>query len=586
MVDMEDILDIDEESECSEPDNLSYDLDADTVRLPPQNLSTTSTSEDWMLEDWELLECCTSEDSHSDCSEKEPGDNAQGNIRTGCNGTCWSENPPTEKETPSRNVLREQSGPANGITTRSPKDAWDLFVSDNMLEEICKCSNFEGRRTATLKKKVWKNISKNELVAFFGICLLAGYEKSWDVSIRELFGNSLSNPLYRATMSIIRFEAIRRFLRFDDKRTREFRMQKEQMAEFRYIWDLFIVNCRKRFAPSECVTVDEQLVPFKGRCRFNQYMPSKPAKYGIKIFWLCDSKTYYAVNGIPYTGKQPGQETQRNVGFHIVQQLCSQLRGTGRNITMDNYFTSVPLAEALIEKGLSLVGTLRLNKKDIPDHMKPSKNRELFSAEFGFKQDITMVSYVPRKGKAVVLLSTMHHDKSVQEESKKKKPDIITYYNSTKGGVDLMDKMVRTYSCKRQTRRWPMVMWYNVMDVAHLNAYVLFTSQHPEFHPGANYKRRLFLKELVQEMVTPHMRSRLQENSKLQKTIVASIDICMEILGQQSQIASRQEQGPQKRKRCCYCPSKIDRKISMTCKKCEKHVCKEHSCVVCLECFQ
>ena len=30
-----------------------------------------------------------------------------------------------------------------------------------------------------------------------------------------------------------------------------------------------------------------------------------------------------------------------------------------RNITMDNFFTSIPLAEKLLEKNLTVVGTLR-----------------------------------------------------------------------------------------------------------------------------------------------------------------------------------------------------------------------------------
>ena len=90
-------------------------------------------------------------------------------------------------------------------------------------------------------------------------------------------------------MSVRRYEDIRRLLRFDDKRTRAKRLKTDHMAAFRHIWELFLTRCRTTFIPSECVTIDEQLVPFRGRCKFKQYMPSKPAKYGIKIFWLCDS---------------------------------------------------------------------------------------------------------------------------------------------------------------------------------------------------------------------------------------------------------------------------------------------------------
>ncbi|KAJ8405400.1 hypothetical protein AAFF_G00318730 [Aldrovandia affinis] len=95
-----------------------------------------------------------------------------------------------------------------------------------------------------------------------------------------------------------------------------------------------------------------------------------------------------------------------------------------------------------------------------------------------------MVSYVPKKGKAVVLLSFMHDDKAVDHNSRKRKPKVSQYYNRTKIGVDLMDQMVHT--CKQQTRRWPMGLWHNLIDVAMLNAYTLFNAQHPGNLGGQN----------------------------------------------------------------------------------------------------
>ena len=130
-------------------------------------------------------------------------------------------------------------------------------------------------------------------------------------------------------MGVHRYEDIRRLIRFDDKRTRAVRLETDHMAAFRYVWDCFLANCKRVFVPSDCVTIDEQLVPFRGRCKFLQYMPSKPAKYGIKIFWMCDARVPYAFDGIIYTGRQPGEDVQRNLGENIVQQLTSGIRHTG-----------------------------------------------------------------------------------------------------------------------------------------------------------------------------------------------------------------------------------------------------------------
>lgn len=250
----------------------------------------------------------------------------------------------------------------------------------------------------------------------------------------------------------------------------------------------------------------------------------------------------------------------------------------GRNITTDNFFTSVPLAEKLLEKNLTIVGTLRQNKPDIPPIMKPSKLREKHCSEFGFNGNMTMVSYVPKKGKAVVLLSTMHDDKAVDDSSVKKKPEMIQYYNKTKGGVDTMDQMVRTYSCKRRTQRWPMVLWYNMLDVATLNAYTSFTSQHPDYMGGVSNTRRLFIKELVKELIMPHMKRRFEGTPHLQNHITEAIGRCG--VQKQNTPTTQPQEGQLKRKRCSMCPAAKDRKVCSWCSQCTRPVCKEHKSVV------
>ncbi|XP_032436406.1 piggyBac transposable element-derived protein 4-like [Xiphophorus hellerii] len=215
---------------------------------------------------------------------------------------------------------------------------------------------------------------------------------------------------------------------------------------------------------------------------------------------------------------------------------------------------------------LTIVGTLRQNKPDIPSIMKPSKSRELHSSEFGFHGNMTMVSYVQKKGKAVVLLSTMHDDKAVDNSSQKKKPEVIQYYNKTKGGVDTMDQMISNYTCLRRTRRWPMVLWYNMLDVATLSAYTNFSAQHPDYMGGASNARRLFIKELGKELVMPHMKRRLEGTPKLQKHIIEAMGRCglkKDTATTQLQEDIRQEgQRKRKRKRCAICPVSKDRKAS------------------------
>ena len=66
---------------------------------------------------------------------------------------------------------------------------------------------------------------------------------------------------------------------------------------------MFNSNLSKMYKPTENLTIDEQLYPYRGHTKFPQYIPSKPAKYGIKIWRICDAENAYPLKGIIYTGK-------------------------------------------------------------------------------------------------------------------------------------------------------------------------------------------------------------------------------------------------------------------------------------------
>ena len=143
-----------------------------------------------------------------------------------------------------------------------------------------------------------------------------------------------------------------------------------------------------------------------------------------------------------FVGKEIQQSARnKNIWMNVVLDLVTTIENTGRGVTTDNFFTSIPLAEMLWEKKLTLVGKMRANKRAIPPQFQKDKKRELQEIKFGFQKEKTLVSYVPKLNKAVILLSTEHHDKSVNLEESNK-PEIILAYNATKGAVDSFDKMV------------------------------------------------------------------------------------------------------------------------------------------------
>lgn len=121
-----------------------------------------------------------------------------------------------------------------------------------------------------------------------------------------------------------------------------------------------------------------------------------------------------------------------------------------------------------------------------PDHIKPLPS---YASEF-FNDDsneVMSTGYQGKKKKKVVLLSTKHKDTKIAKD-KKKKPASVHFYNATKCGVAVVDNMLRHYSTKSCTRRWPLAVFFDVLDKAGLNSYILFKEASQR-----NIKRRKYL---------------------------------------------------------------------------------------------
>ena len=98
------------------------------------------------------------------------------------------------------------------------------------------------------------------------------------------------------------------------------------------------------------------------------------------------------------------------------------MSNTGRHITDDNFFTNLVLVRSLLSRQLTHNGTTK-NKGEIPTEMLPTRQRATFSSVFGFQRDTTLVSYVPKWGKAVILLSSLHHDNECAQNEAQKAPN-------------------------------------------------------------------------------------------------------------------------------------------------------------------
>ncbi|XP_055920499.1 piggyBac transposable element-derived protein 4-like [Eupeodes corollae] len=422
--------------------------------------------------------------------------------------TCKGQN---HGRTSAINIVRSNRGPTRMYRNiLDPLLCFHLFITDDIIQELVRWTNVEIsiKRSDSMTSPTFRDTNPTELKAFIGILTLSAAMKDNHLSTVELFDSSFSGTRYVTVMSRDRFDFIIRCLRMDDKTLRPAHRKQDPFIPVRKVWDLFIAQCKSNYSPGSNVTVDEQLLGFRGRCPFRMYIPNKPSKYGIKIPMMCDSGTSYMLNAMPYIGRATNTNGLPQ-GEYYLKELSRPVHGTNRNITCDNWFTSIPATKSMLlaPYKLTIVGTVRSNKREIPEQLKNTRSRQVGTSMFAFDGYLTLVSYKPKPSKMVYLLSSC--DEGPIINSSTGKPEMIMFYNQTKGGVDTFDQMCSSMSCSRKTNRWPMTMFYGILNIAFVNSYIIYT-HNVLLNGGRRLNRREYMKKLSSDLSAPWMRSRME----------------------------------------------------------------------------
>lgn len=314
-----------------------------------------------------------------------------------------------------------------------------------------------------------------------------------------------------------------------------------------------------------------------------------------------------------YVGRNRNAAPEVNQGQRVVLSLTEGLNG--RNVTCDNFFSSHSLATELKKRQMTIVGTIRSNRVEIPPLLAKAnmKKKPAQHSEFAFdlKLRATLVSYVPKKYKLVTLISTYHLNAAV-DDSDKKNSEIIKYYYSTKGAVDTLDEMVGTYRCKRRVLRWPLALYENMLDISACNALVIFLANNPYWkHREKKFRRRLFLIELGESLVEPYIMNRKRmPHGKCAKDAVCRVRCVPHEPSPSPSFSSLSSASPRlspvtspresplpwlrtlehtvqskKRARCSICPyTNKANTHAIKCDRCQRYICPNHRYMICSFC--
>lgn len=291
--------------ECSDVESELYDSDGEFLdrQIDPQGSDDNSAiieSSDEEIPDEDNID----QSSDSDCenipnkrtrrcmrfpssSEDKGGSNVPNQqTEIASDGTIWTriEEGGVAGRLPVQSAFKDVHGPTahakRNIMNGNLSSAFLLLIDNHILEHIRICTELEASRVLG---KNW-TITQAKLKAFLAILYARGAHEGNTLRLQYLWNNKWGPSFFSSTMSRRDFTEILRYIRFDKRNQRSQRLQTDKFALVSAIWDKFIENSQNCFKPGAYITVDEQLFPTKARCRFTQYMPNKPHKFGIK-FW-------------------------------------------------------------------------------------------------------------------------------------------------------------------------------------------------------------------------------------------------------------------------------------------------------------
>ena len=148
------------------------------------------------------------------------------------------------------------------------------------------------------------------------------------------------------------------------------------------------------------------------------------------------------------------------------------------------------------------------------------------------------------------------------KDDEKKKPDIYKLYDFTKGGTDVMDQRIATFSCKTKSNRWTIAVFAYFLDICLVNAATVL-AMNRGFDPR-KVNSYNFGMDLVLRLIPPHVQQLSLTGLQPQYVIKYKIDLLLNdgVFSSRQQDASfsNNTQYPQKsknRKRCLACVLEI-----------------------------
>jgi len=161
------------------------------------------------------------------------------------------------------------------------------------------------------------DISIEEMYTFFGLTIQMGHDQCHILKDYWSREEQYCTPFYSNIMACDHFFHFLQFLHFENNDN----PPNHDDPDYNRLWKIWKIfdTLNNKFCElynlTEHHAVDEVIVLYKGRLSFQQHIPKKHRRFGIKMYKLCDSLGYTYDMSV-YLGKQRQHATAQITAMH------------------------------------------------------------------------------------------------------------------------------------------------------------------------------------------------------------------------------------------------------------------------------
>ena len=195
----------------------------------------------------------------------------------------------------------------------------------------------------------WNGISLEEIAHYFGIHIFMGVCK---LPVEQMYWTTNSEYVpvcCPRRMNYNKFKQISKYFHFCNRKSIP-KGNKDKLIHIQTVMEFLQEKCRTVYTPQKELSLDEGMLPYKGRLTMKVYSPGKPDKYGLKFYILAEAESGYVLDFSLY--RRVSNSLQE-----IVFTLSRKYFGHGYHLYMDNFYNSAQLTEELYENGMHSCGT-------------------------------------------------------------------------------------------------------------------------------------------------------------------------------------------------------------------------------------